>query len=190
MRYALCILIAAALLAGGCRKSKQQAQATAPATPAPGAGGGAGAVAGVDMPQAAQPAPRPGGGGREVSGGGGGAVMAVRKAVDREKAANDLKQIALFYQQFAQENGHPPANLQEFLGYMQRDAGKIAQALKDGWYVVYWNVRIDQLPSGASNTVLAYEKEVPKEGGWVQMADTSGRRMTAQEFAAAPKAGS
>jgi hypothetical protein len=187
MRYALYVLIAAAVLAGGCRKPKQQAQATAPVAPAPGAGGGAAGVAGVDVPPA--PAPRPGGGGREVSGGGGGAVMAVRKAVDREKAANDLHNIGLFYQQFADANGKPPANLQDFLGYIQRDSREIAQRLQDGWYVIYWNVNFANLPDGTSNTILAYEKETPTTGGMVVMADQSTRRMTAQEFAATAKAG-
>jgi hypothetical protein len=42
--------------------------------------------------------------------------------------------------------------------------------------------------AGPSNTVLAYEKDVPARGGLVLMGDASTRRMTAQEFAQAPKA--
>jgi hypothetical protein len=177
MRFAVIVLVGAALLAGGCRKSKQQAQATTPAPPA--------------ATSSAAQAPHPqGGGGREVSPGGGGAVMAVRGAVDRTKAENDLKQIGLFYQQYADTNGKPPANQQDFLGYIQREARELAQHLQDGWYVVYWKVNPATLPAGTSNTVLAYQSDLPTSGGMALMADGSVQRMTAQQFAAAPKAGS
>jgi hypothetical protein len=52
--------------------------------------------------------------------------------------------------------------------------------------IVYqWGARID--PAGGE-TVLAYEKKAPSEGGWVLMQDGTVKQITADEFKAAPKA--
>ncbi len=53
-------------------------------------------------------------------------------------------------------------------------------------YIVFWKAPIN--PS-ASNTVLAYHKDVPTKGGTVIMQDGSIKTMTADEFKNAPKAG-
>jgi hypothetical protein len=116
--------------------------------------------------------------------------MAVRGAVERMRAANELSQLALYYQQYETGNNQPPANLEQLLGLIGNDHPKLVDGLKKGWYVVFWNVRPSNLPAGASNTILAYDEDTPKKGGWVIMADYSkARMMDAQEFAAAPKAG-
>ena len=52
-------------------------------------------------------------------------------------------------------------------------------------YVVFWKVPIS--PTG-SGTVLAYHKDTPRAGGSVIMQDGSVKTMSAEEFAAAPKA--
>jgi hypothetical protein len=170
------LIVLAPVGTSGCRKTKQAAQ-TVPATtvPAP--------------PRTVTPAPpAPPAGGTVIPGGGGG-VMAGRNLAEKQRAGNDLRQIAQVYIQYELDMGRPPANAQEFINYIQRDAAKIARAIQDGWYIVYWNVRPSQLPSGSSNTVLAYDTDTPSQGGWVAMADGTAKRMTAQEFAAAPKAG-
>lgn len=62
-----------------------------------------------------------------------------------------------------------------------------------GEVVVYWGAELTGLgeePSGPeSDTVLAYEKDVPTKGGQVLMLDRRIQTMTPEEFAAAPKAG-
>lgn len=174
------LLLLATVLSVGCRKmTGQQAQApTNTASPT---------QKGPAPKPPVNPPPRPGGGGG-VPGGGGG-VMAVRTAAERQRAANDLKQIGLFYKQYELENSRPPANQQEFISYIQRDGRKIADEINKGIYLVYWNVGPNSLPAGASNTVLAYDVDVPMQGGWVVMADGSQRRVTAQEFASIAKPG-
>jgi hypothetical protein len=112
-----------------------------------------------------------------------------RGAGERTKIANDLHQIGLFYKQFEAENGQSPANMQAFLDYIRNDSNKIAAEIQNGTIVVYWNVPTSALPNGASNTVLGYDALVPQNGGWVLMADGTEQRMTAQDFAKAPKAG-
>jgi hypothetical protein len=59
-------------------------------------------------------------------------------------------------------------------------------AIKSGDVKVYWGVGIDDGPEAAS-TVLAFQKDVPENGGEVLMQDGNARRMTAEEFKAAKK---
>ena len=116
-----------------------------------------------------------GGGGKDGGGGGAGGDPAV---------ANDLKQIGLAYHSYNDKyRGKGPPNaeaLQEFLG------GNIAayQALKDGRYVFLWNARLlDNV--GGPEVVLAYQKDVPSQGGLVLFMDGSTRNLTADEFKSA-----
>ena len=59
-------------------------------------------------------------------------------------------------------------------------------AIKSGDVKVYWGVGIDDGPEAAS-TVLAFQKDVPENGGEVLMQDGNARKMTAEEFKAAKK---
>jgi predicted Zn finger-like uncharacterized protein len=111
-----------------------------------------------------------------------------RTAADKKKAANDLKELALAYLTFLDSNqGKPPANLEELSRFFSKD-GKVLQAMKEGKYVFLYGVGLQAMTAGTSNTILAYEKDVPTGGGQVVMADGSVKDMTAQEFQAAPKA--
>jgi hypothetical protein len=112
-----------------------------------------------------------------------------RGAGERTKIANDLQQVGISYKLYEDENGQGPANMQVFLDYIRTDPNKLRASIQDGTIILYWNVRTSTLPNGASNTVLGYDSAVPKSGGWVLMADGSQQRMTAQDFAKAPKAG-
>jgi hypothetical protein len=59
--------------------------------------------------------------------------------------------------------------------------------LRKGDIVVNWGAGLSDAPDAASK-VLAYHKDVPSRGGAVLMQDGSTRKMTAEEFQAAPKA--
>jgi hypothetical protein len=107
-------------------------------------------------------------------------------AADAAKKSNDLKRIVLAYHSFLDKEKRPPTGVSELEPYYEKDAG-ITAAIKDGGYVVYWNVKILQLVNGTSNTVLAYEKDAPTKGGVVAFADGSVRPLTAEEFAKAAK---
>jgi hypothetical protein len=61
------------------------------------------------------------------------------------------------------------------------------ERIKQGEYVVAWGVGLSSAP-GAGNQILAYEKKSPAEGGVVLLRDGTVKKLTAAEFAAAPKA--
>ncbi|MHC5537021.1 hypothetical protein ACYOEI_01965 [Singulisphaera rosea] len=67
------------------------------------------------------------------------------------------------------------------------------EAVRSGDVVVHWDAALpdtNERPGvNPSDKVLAYVKRVPKEGGPVLMLDRTVRRMSAEEFQAAPKAG-
>jgi hypothetical protein len=111
-----------------------------------------------------------------------------RTAAEQKKASNDLKELVLAYHAFVDANpGKAPGNLDALSKYFTQD-GKVLQAMKEGKYVFFYGARIESMTQGTSNTVLAYEKDVPTRGGLVAMADGVVKTMTVQEFQAAPKA--
>jgi hypothetical protein len=65
--------------------------------------------------------------------------------------------------------------------------------INTGDIVIFWGAELsglDEEPgSTTSDKILAYEKQVPASGGKVMTLDRRIRTMTAEEFAAAPKAG-
>ncbi|WP_406700444.1 hypothetical protein V5E97_16680 [Singulisphaera sp. Ch08] len=61
------------------------------------------------------------------------------------------------------------------------------ERVKGGDVVVIWSTPFAE---GASDKILAYEKAVPESGGYVLMQDgTTVKKLTADEFKSAPKAG-
>jgi hypothetical protein len=64
------------------------------------------------------------------------------------------------------------------------------KAIKDNEIVVLWGTPLKKgsdVEQGVAEDVLAYEKNVPKEGGYVLFSGGTIKKMTAPEFAAAPK---
>jgi D-Tyr-tRNAtyr deacylase len=110
------------------------------------------------------------------------------RSVDRQKATNSLKQLVLGYFNHSDALGKPPAKPSDLLVYTENNAALIKD-VEDGVYVVFMNVRLNNLPNGASNTILGYYHDVPQKGGMVMFADGSVRQMNVAEFEAAPKAG-
>lgn len=76
----------------------------------------------------------------------------------------------------------PPANIKELEKCAR--AGPFAfEAVSKGDFVVVWKATL-----GQGNAVVAYQKDVPAQGGWVILQDRTVKTMTAVEFQAAPKA--
>jgi len=110
-----------------------------------------------------------------------------KKVQDPETARRneELGEIYDSYQDFTKRKQRPPKHLSDF---MQKDLEAInslgMKALKDGRYVAVWGVDINGKDAGA---VLAYEKDAPKQGGAVLMADGIVKNMSADELQTALK---
>jgi hypothetical protein len=160
-RIAVGVVLLAALLPGCKKKSKPDAAATsAPAAPQ-------GLPPGGLQPAGANPG-----------------VMSTLPSVGRTNPGNDLKQIGLYYLNFA-TTGRSPSWLED-LADLKRDLPRVYQAIQDGVYVVYWNA---PTTGASSQAVLAYVHDVPTRGGMVLLLDGSVTQMSPQEFQAAPRAG-
>lgn len=118
----------------------------------------------------------------------------VKDAAARTKKSNDLKQIGLTYQNYVDLNsGKAPANADDLAKVAAGDpqAAQAVQLAKSGQYVILWGSTVNEMrktPSGASGTVLGYEKDAPSAGGMILMGDCAVKNMTAAEFQSAPKA--
>ena len=97
---------------------------------------------------------------------------------------------------FQANNGEPPKTAAELVGAQGMDmlAPIGMKAISDDEVVVFWGTTLPDtmevaLTEEGQDTVLAYESQVPESGGLVLMVDRSVKSMTAEEFQAAPKAG-
>lgn len=95
-----------------------------------------------------------------------------------------LEEVAQLVKQHVDDTRRPPRRLEDLSPY---EPGLVIgyEGLKRGEVILFYGAGL----SGDAKTVLAYEKDVPADGGYVLMQDGTVKRMTAQEFAAAPKAG-
>jgi hypothetical protein len=85
----------------------------------------------------------------------------------------------------ASDTGKPAARAADFKKYEMVYTAAYPR-VKNQEIVVLFGAPIDK---GASDKVLAYEKDVPTSGGYVLMQDgTTVKTMTAEEFKDAPKA--
>lgn len=103
-----------------------------------------------------------------------------------------IKQVGDVYRNFIRDNHKPPTSVKDFNRYAQM-APAGCKAIRDGAVEVYWGVNLSDLSdapsSDSAEEVLAFEKQVPTEGGTVLLKNRSVRAMTPDEFKAAPKAG-
>jgi hypothetical protein len=83
----------------------------------------------------------------------------------------------------------PPAKLAD-LQRQEQNFPKGYAAIKSGDVVVLWGTPpAPEGQAGSNELVLAYEKAVPKDGGMVLLSAGTVKKMTADEFNAAPKGG-
>ena len=91
-------------------------------------------------------------------GGGGGGVMAGYKAGKRVATQNELHQIHIFIDSASGASGRMPSS-QETLAALEKEAPKIAQAVKEGVIVLH--------PARSREDVWAYEAVALEQGGQV-----------------------
>jgi hypothetical protein len=113
----------------------------------------------------------------------------IQQAAQKQKDANELKQVALEYHMYIEDNKKPPATINELISHLQKSglgSPDLINGLNSGKYVFYMGVEVTKLPD-SGHTVLGYESAVPTSGGQVVMADGSVTTMTAAEFNTATK---
>jgi hypothetical protein len=119
----------------------------------------------------------------------GGSSRPVTKEDMLETSLNDVGNI---YRAFVVAHQKPPKSLKD-LAMLERASPAGVVAVRSGNVVVRYGAELpdtDPEPGkSSSDQVLAYEKQVPENGGKVLMLDRTVRTMTAEEFQAAPKAG-
>src|SRR5262245_20239832 len=105
----------------------------------------------------------------------------VDSKVQREKS--ELTEIGEMYMSYLRSTQRPPRQLSD-LNKKEYEMIHTAgfHALHKGRYIAVWGVNTKD-----ADTVLVYEKDVPKNGGAVLMADGAYKNMTAEEFKAAKK---
>lgn len=102
----------------------------------------------------------------------------------------DLQSIAIAYTSFSLK-GRGPADAEDLQSAFKAKSTSLERALqraRSGEIVVRWGLRCpEDFPEGMSQTVLAYEKDVPTRGGSVVMADSTFRVMTPEQFKDSPQ---
>jgi hypothetical protein len=99
-----------------------------------------------------------------------------------------LKELADLYRDFTQKKKRGPKTLEELNVKGQRSPIAV-EMINSGELIVQWGAPLS--PEGATaDTILAYVKTVPEQGGSVLMQDgRTIKKLTADEFKTAPKAG-
>jgi hypothetical protein len=92
----------------------------------------------------------------------------------------DLEDIYRSYRMFIKSHQRPPAALSELQEVRGLHPGAF-QLLREGKYAVVWGLK-DRDP----DTVLAYEKDAPIQGGWAVMADGKIKRLDSEAFQTVP----
>ncbi|SIN95110.1 hypothetical protein SAMN05444166_1753 [Singulisphaera sp. GP187] len=103
----------------------------------------------------------------------------------------NLREVGDAYRTYVLAKKAPPkkvADIREYeAGYPMAFAG-----LKAGELEVFWGGELLQpeavVPDVKSDTILAFESKVPKEGGYVLLTNREIKKLTPEEFKAAPKA--
>jgi hypothetical protein len=103
-------------------------------------------------------------------------------------AASDLQEVSDMLHAAGGAAGRSPANLAE-VDQQRRMFPRGYEAVKSGSVVVLWGTPLqDEGEVGKNEVVLAYEKDVPTNGGYVLLSAGTVKKMSASEFGSAPKA--
>jgi hypothetical protein len=109
----------------------------------------------------------------------------IQRGAEKQVDQSVLVEMAKVYIQFNTENNRSPADVNEFLAYMQGFPAQYINMLKDGWIVMVPNARL------TGSTVILYEKNVYQKWNNRVAAFGDGHVATLNEpdFQAALKAG-
>jgi hypothetical protein len=112
-----------------------------------------------------------------------------RPPAQDDAAATVLQEVNSLLRGAAGATGRPPSRLADLDKYQMMFTRGYA-AVKSGDVVVLWGTPLKgEGEAGKDEAVVAYGKGVPKDGGYVLMSAGTVKKMTAEEFGAAPKAG-
>ena len=104
-------------------------------------------------------------------------------------AFGELLEVSDLLHSAAGAAGRPPARLDDLNRYQSMYPRGYA-AVKSGDIVVLWGAALKgEGEVGKDEAVVAYEKGVPTDGGFVLLSAGTVKKITAAEFSAAPKAG-
>jgi len=110
-----------------------------------------------------------------------------QSAVDAEAQGrkSELSEIYLLYTLYTKTNQKPPQRVGDLTQKEQQATAPAAtRVLQSEEYIVVWGADL----SAKDGAVLAYQKAVPTEGGWILLRDGTTKQVTADEFKATPMA--
>ena len=100
------------------------------------------------------------------------------------QAFQPLEDVGTILKSYQEKNNKPASKRQDIVSY--EPIGPVGfHAIINDQCVVNYGIAMTSEPS---QVVLAYEKSVPTAGGYVLLQDGTVKKLTAAEFAAAPKA--
>lgn len=116
------------------------------------------------------------------------AISKVQEAAKRAERTNDLKALAIGYINYLDTNKRSPANLIELEPYLS--GAKVVGRVRSGEIeVVYSAAPLQDQLAGASNSLLAWEKNAEPNGKRIVVfMDGSARVLDQSEFERAPRA--
>lgn len=110
------------------------------------------------------------------------AVQKVRDSADRVQRLNDLRAVGIAYFKFCEARPQGPAKAEDLTPLLAGTPEAKAK-LTDGSIVFIYGVGVRDLAADdPGNTVVAYERDAPAQGGAVLFGDGSVRTVTAAEF--------
>lgn len=104
-------------------------------------------------------------------GGGGGAAMAVRRGAERQVNQNELRQLALFFNQMKQQ-ATGPVTKEDLKAYIERDAPKMWKLINEGVIIVNYNAELN------STSLLAYEQKADLNGNHLTVMGDASTKLT------------
>ena len=115
-----------------------------------------------------------------------------KAAAETSSEAQGLKQLGVMYKIVTERLKRPPKDIGELRSAESQVPGGFS-GIGESNVAIYFGVALPEpdaeSAAGASETILAYDRMAPRQGGYALFLDGSVRRLSAEEFNAAKKAG-